>query len=108
MAAIDLDRADVDKFLSPPRVSIACENSPRSVTISGDADAIEATIRLINKQLPNITARLLKVDKAYHFYHMAGVSDFYTSALQKYVPSLFDNKSSLQTPNTISSKAAEK
>ncbi|KAG5950724.1 Type I Iterative PKS [Claviceps sorghi] len=100
MAAIGLSREDAERFLSPPHVVVACENSPRSVTISGDADAVDATIRCISEQLPNTTARLLKVDKAYHSHHMAGVSDFYTSALWKYVPSLFDNTSSLETTET--------
>ncbi|KAG5978870.1 Type I Iterative PKS [Claviceps digitariae] len=97
MAAVGLGRADAEKFLSPPRVVIACENSPRSVTVSGDADAIEATIRRINEQLPNTTTRLLKVDKAYHSSHMAEVGDFYTSGLRKYIPGLFDKMSRLET-----------
>ncbi|KAG5925731.1 Type I Iterative PKS [Claviceps africana] len=100
MAAIGLSKAAAEKFLSPPHVVVACENSPRSITISGDADAVEATIRRINEQLPNTMARLLKVDKAYHSYHMAGVSDFYISALRKYVPSLFDKTSRLETTGT--------
>ncbi|OAQ63678.2 polyketide synthase [Pochonia chlamydosporia 170] len=106
MAAIGLGRTDVEKFLSPPSVVIACENSPGSVTISGDADAIETTLRRIHEELPDITARLLKVDKAYHSNHMAEVGEFYTTALRRYVPDLFDNTSTLKSPETRSKRQA--
>ncbi|KZZ87545.1 polyketide synthase [Moelleriella libera RCEF 2490] len=104
MAAIGLGRADVEKFLSKPSVVIACENSPRSVTISGDADAIEATLQQIHEQLPSTTARLLKVDKAYHSYHMTEVGELYTSALRKYIPNLFEDTSSRKVPGAGSGR----
>ncbi|KAI8165609.1 Beta-ketoacyl synthase domain-containing protein [Colletotrichum sp. SAR 10_70] len=49
------------------RVCVAASNSPDSVTISGDADAIQHVQGVLEN---NFTfARLLKVDKAYHSHH---------------------------------------
>ncbi|KAG9192485.1 hypothetical protein G6011_11219 [Alternaria panax] len=92
MAAIGLGRADVTKYLSPYKVVVACENSPRSVTISGDADEVNTVLEGLQKENPNVTARLLKVDKAYHSYHMSEVGHFYTHALSEYLPSLVGEK----------------
>ncbi|KAI8241966.1 hypothetical protein K4K55_011505 [Colletotrichum sp. SAR 10_96] len=93
MAAVGLGLEEAIKFLPAPKVVVACENSPRSVTISGDADAVQSALDRIQQAHPGITARLLKVEKAYHSYHMAEVGDFYTSALRKYLPGLVDQKS---------------
>jgi Polyketide synthase modules and related proteins len=76
MAAIGLGWADVKPFLIPT-VDVACENSPRSVTLSGDADKVEEVVAAIQKARPDVLARLLKVEKAYHSYHMAEVGDEY-------------------------------
>lgn len=65
MAAIGLRSEDVTKFLKPG-VVIACENSPRSTTISGDLDQLDKILENIKAQRPNITVRQLKVDMAYH------------------------------------------
>nr|ALQ32761.1 putative polyketide synthase [Fusarium aywerte] len=92
MAAIGLGRNEVQKFLPEPQVVMACENSPRSVTISGDADAVQSAVEVVQKEHPGITARLLKVDKAYHSYHMAEVGDLYMATLRKYLPEFVDRK----------------
>ncbi|CAI7605122.1 unnamed protein product [Penicillium glandicola] len=76
MAAIGLGWADVKPFLIPT-VDVACENSPRSVTLSGDADKVEEVVAAIQNARPDVLARLLKVEKAYHSYHMAEVGDEY-------------------------------
>nr|APX44011.1 polyketide synthase [Pestalotiopsis microspora] len=76
MAAIGLSWKDTKPFLVAG-VGIACENSPKSVTISGDADKVQAVVAHIQESAPNVLARLLKVDKAYHSYHMAEVGPAY-------------------------------
>ncbi|CAJ2508142.1 Uu.00g093280.m01.CDS01 [Anthostomella pinea] len=76
MAAIGMSWKEVDEFLVP-NVGVACENSPRSVTISGDADKVEEVFNKISKAKPDVLARLLKVDKAYHSYHMAEIGNIY-------------------------------
>jgi acyl transferase domain-containing protein len=81
MAAIGISWAEVEKFLLPG-VNVACENSPRSVAISGDADKVEAVVAAIQKSEPDALARMLKVDKAYHSHHMADVGAYYYSLLE--------------------------
>lgn len=65
MAAIGVGRAEVTPFLSPG-VRIACENSASSVTLSGDLEPLEAVIATIKEQMPNVLARRLQVEMAYH------------------------------------------
>lgn len=65
MAAIGLGVDDVADLL-PEGVVIACVNSPKSVTISGDRLGVEETVSLLQESQPGTLARLLKVDVAYH------------------------------------------
>ncbi|KAJ5577871.1 type I iterative polyketide synthase [Penicillium hispanicum] len=65
--------------------TIACVNSPSSVTVSGDASAIdELEAVLQSKQLFN---RKLKIDVAYHSDHMKNVAKAYLSAIESIKPS---------------------
>ncbi|KAJ5728671.1 uncharacterized protein N7483_003179 [Penicillium malachiteum] len=65
--------------------TIACVNSPSSVTVSGDAPAIdELEIILQSTQLFN---RKLKIDVAYHSNHMKNVAEAYLSAIESIKPS---------------------
>ncbi|KAL0942745.1 polyketide synthase [Colletotrichum truncatum] len=84
MAAIGLGWDDVKTYLEGTTATVACENSPSSVTISGDTKAVEAVVQKIKQSPPNgkeVLARLLKVDKAYHSYHMAEVGEQYMALL---------------------------
>jgi acyl transferase domain-containing protein len=65
MAAVGLGKADVLPLLEPG-VGIACENSGSSVTLSGDADALEQVTGLIKQQRENAFVRKLQVEMAYH------------------------------------------
>ena len=65
MAAVGLGEAHLSDILSD-RVTLACENSPDSTTISGDRESIEDAVAYIQKSKPGVFARLLKVDVAYH------------------------------------------
>jgi acyl transferase domain-containing protein len=82
MAAVGLGWDEVNSFLAPS-VVVACENSPKSVTLSGDASEVQAAISRIKQSHPEAMARLLKVDKAYHSYHMREIGDEYCSVLRK-------------------------
>ncbi|KAF3398157.1 Compactin diketide synthase mokB [Penicillium rolfsii] len=65
--------------------TVACVNSPSSVTVSGDADTIdELGAVLQKKQLFN---RKLKIDVAYHSDHMKKVAEAYFSAIGSILPS---------------------
>lgn len=81
MAALGMGSTDAENFLVP-NTCIACDNSPRSVTISGDADKIEDVLENIRIARPDTLARKLKIDKAYHSYHMAEVGDIYKSSIE--------------------------
>ncbi|KAF1949749.1 beta-ketoacyl synthase domain-containing protein [Byssothecium circinans] len=61
------------------RVCIAACNSPDSVTLSGDMDALEEMVDILQDE--SKFARLLRVDKAYHSHHMLPCSDPYITAL---------------------------
>ncbi|KAI8952322.1 hypothetical protein F4801DRAFT_599995 [Xylaria longipes] len=50
------------------RLCVAASNSPASVTLSGDAEAIDE-IKVVFEEEKKFT-RLLKVDRAYHSHHM--------------------------------------
>ena len=65
MAAIGLGRTAVTGFLEDG-VVLACENSPHSTTISGDLENVQHTVAKIREAKPEVLARLLKVDMAYH------------------------------------------
>jgi len=65
MAAIGLGRSAVSSFLVPG-VIIGCENSPDSVTLTGDARKVEAVVKEIKQENPETLARLLRVSCAYH------------------------------------------
>lgn len=65
MAAVGLGAAEVACFLQPG-VCVACENSPKSTTISGDGKAVQSALAAILQEYPDVLARPLKVDMAYH------------------------------------------
>jgi acyl transferase domain-containing protein len=65
MGAIGLGRYDLKNLLVGNAV-LACENSRSSVTISGDLDAVEASLDRVSQMRPEVLARKLKVDRAYH------------------------------------------
>ena len=65
MAAIALPKSKVERLLSD-NVVVACENSPSSVTISGDADAVDQILETMRKTGLNTQARRLRVGVAYH------------------------------------------
>ncbi|KAK3693043.1 polyketide synthase module [Podospora appendiculata] len=63
------------------RINAAASNSPSSVTISGDTEAIEAA--KLHFDTHKIFARMLRVDTAYHSHHMAPCATPYLEALER-------------------------
>ncbi|KAL2834693.1 hypothetical protein BJY01DRAFT_259424 [Aspergillus pseudoustus] len=61
------------------RVSLAASNAPASVTLSGDADAIQELEEELKKE--NRFVRALRVDTAYHSHHMYACAPAYKEAL---------------------------
>lgn len=72
------------KMLRNGKVVVACENSPNSITASGDVEAIDELAAAIEqKQQFN---RKLRVDVAYHSPHMGLVADDYRAAISDVKP----------------------
>lgn len=63
------------------RVIVAASNSPSSVTVSGDEDAISELKQLLDEG--NIFNRRLFVDRAYHSRHMLPCFDGYVRSLHQ-------------------------
>jgi malonyl CoA-acyl carrier protein transacylase/SAM-dependent methyltransferase/NAD(P)-dependent dehydrogenase (short-subunit alcohol dehydrogenase family) len=63
------------------RVVVAASNSATSVTLSGDADAIEEVQTILEEEGKFV--RLLRVDKAYHSHHMQRASQPFLSSLSE-------------------------
>ena len=65
MAAIGMGRNDVNRYLTKG-VSVACENSAESVTLSGDKEPLDRVVARILVEQPETFVRHLKVEMAYH------------------------------------------
>nr|ALQ32998.1 putative polyketide synthase [Fusarium sp. NRRL 52700] len=84
MAAIGMGPEEIQEYMQPG-VVIACENSPRSVTIAGDTEAVNMTANIIKESRPDVMARLLQVDMAYHSHHMTEIGTDYFALMQNKV-----------------------
>ena len=62
------------------RLSVAACNGPKSVTLSGDLEAIEEAKEHLDGE--GIFARVLKVDTAYHSKHMERSAEAYLKSMQ--------------------------
>ncbi|KAF3392979.1 Compactin diketide synthase mokB [Talaromyces pinophilus] len=77
------------KMLRTGYATVACVNSPTSVTVSGDVSAIEEFEHVL--QTEQIFNRRLRIDVAYHSDHMKRISDAYFTSIAHIHP-----KSTLQ------------
>ncbi|KAL8903861.1 MAG: hypothetical protein Q9207_003659 [Kuettlingeria erythrocarpa] len=78
MLATGLSRTEALEYIAqvPPETAvIACINSPSSVTLSGDVEAIDTLEKLISAS--GKFARKLKIKTAYHSPHMRSVAQGY-------------------------------
>ena len=85
MMATSMSFDTATEFCSEPqfkgRITVAASNSPSSVTLSGDKDAIsEMKKHLDDRQLQ---ARVLQVDTAYHSHHMGACAEPYLLHLKE-------------------------
>lgn len=65
MAAVGMAELDVRPYLRPG-VEVACVNSGKSVTLSGNADTLDVCLDAIKKLHPDVLVRKLQVSIAYH------------------------------------------
>ncbi|PYH92913.1 putative polyketide synthase [Aspergillus ellipticus CBS 707.79] len=87
MAAIGLGREDVVPYLESG-VVIACEDSQLSVTLSGDTPQLEAAVHRMQTRRPDVLARFLRVEKAFHSHHMWEYGPEYEDHIQPFVQSI--------------------
>ncbi|KAF2258097.1 reducing polyketide synthase [Lojkania enalia] len=81
MMAVGCSRMEADKLIADTKLqaTVACVNSPSSITISGDTVALERLQEILTER--KVFARLLKVDVAYHSSHMHSCSAEYAAAI---------------------------
>lgn len=88
MLAVGLGAEKASEYLKDPtavgRVVVGCINSPDSVTLSGDLDAIDYVASQLEKD--GVFARKLKVPMAYHSHHMQHMAQEYTDSLRAILP----------------------
>ncbi|KAI1756773.1 type I polyketide synthase [Xylaria castorea] len=87
MLAVGLGPEDAEKYIDDSnrgRIVVACVNSPSSVTLSGDLEALEDVARKFEGD--GIFARKLKVPVAYHSHHMLPLAREYTDKLEAILP----------------------
>lgn len=86
MLSVGLGEQGVARYLdglTKGKATVACVNSPRSVTISGDADAVDEVAERIAGSDEDIFHRKLLVDTAYHSHHMSAVAEEYRRRLSR-------------------------
>lgn len=88
MLAAGIGNEEATKYIADTasgHVVIACQNSPDSVTISGDLAAIDEVEARLSAD--GIFARKLKVPLAYHSHHMQLLAKEYTDRLRETIVS---------------------
>jgi acyl transferase domain-containing protein/NADPH:quinone reductase-like Zn-dependent oxidoreductase len=86
MMAVGLGRKDAEPFVAATgeKAVIAAVNSPDSVTLSGDAAALEVLGREFQSR--GIFARFLPVEYAFHSHHMEGMKEDLLGSLSDIQP----------------------
>ena len=85
MMAVGLSAEDVLKHIKDVKnATVACINSPSSVTLSGDSTALLEVKEVLDAS--DVFNRKLNVDVAYHSFHMKLIEASYRSALKDIQP----------------------
>ncbi|KAL4904773.1 hypothetical protein BDW74DRAFT_178346 [Aspergillus multicolor] len=102
MLAVGMTEAEAQRALEPyqSRICVAAINSPSSLTLSGDKDAVEGLKETLTEK--KVFARSLVVQQAYHSHHMLPFSDTYLQAMER-CPYLEPVESSPTTVSMVSS-----
>ncbi|KAL4802595.1 hypothetical protein BDV18DRAFT_163998 [Aspergillus unguis] len=81
MMAVSLSREQISPSL-PDTISIACENSPTNVTLSGDVKDLETVASALRDRYPDVLIKRLPVNCAYHSVQMKEVEHGYLQRLE--------------------------
>ncbi|PYH97832.1 putative polyketide synthase [Aspergillus ellipticus CBS 707.79] len=84
MASIGLSTEDVAQYLLDG-VVIACKNSPKSVTLSGERGQIDLIVERIKAELPDTFCRKLDLDVAYHSHYMKALGSVYEDSISRHL-----------------------
>ncbi|KAM6508198.1 hypothetical protein FALCPG4_018080 [Fusarium falciforme] len=95
MGAVGLGIAEVSEYLQDG-VVVACDNSPSSVTLSGDVDVLDRVLGEIKADKPDTFTRRLNVNMAYHSAHMKPLATQYEHLLETELA-----RKGLKRPDTI-------
>ncbi|EFE41543.1 hybrid PKS-NRPS enzyme, putative [Trichophyton verrucosum HKI 0517] len=83
MMAVGTTLEDAEEFCQLEefygRITVAASNAATSVTLSGDEDAIDAALVVFKDESKFV--RKLRVDTAYHSFHMNACSEMYLKAM---------------------------
>jgi acyl transferase domain-containing protein len=107
MMAVGLSPEEAESYVAPinannasaGKIIVACLNSPKNCTISGDDEKINALLEVLNKA--KIFARKLSVKNAYHSHHMQEVASDYLSLLGDLPKSEQSARSSVEFFSTL-------
>lgn len=86
MVSVGLGRDDLDHYISEG-ITVACENSPTSVTLSGDPEKLDEVVQRLQADQPGVFLRQLPVTVAYHSQHMQEVGEEYETLLKGHIQS---------------------
>ena len=106
MLAVGLGETEVRTYLdhfTDSQLCVACVNSAKSTTISGDEPAIDGLKRILDTN--SIFARKLKVDTAYHSPHMHRVAADYGASLGNLTSSTLRNGPAFYSTVTAAQKS---
>ncbi|EGE80204.2 polyketide synthase, variant 2 [Blastomyces dermatitidis ATCC 18188] len=109
MIAVGLSQEKLQEYLDKVHTAhkgelvVACYNSPRNNTVSGDEVMIDVLKELLDAE--DIFARKLKVQNAYHSSHMQKLAEDYLELMgSPPAGQLFDSNHDIQMFSTISGK----
>lgn len=109
MLAVGLSEADVEPYLETLRksesdvLSVACINSPSSVTVSGDITRLTELEAVLKEH--SVFARKLAVENAYHSRHMQYLADDYLKSIEDIKPIHGESVSGVTMISSVTGKA---
>jgi NADPH:quinone reductase-like Zn-dependent oxidoreductase/SAM-dependent methyltransferase len=92
--------------LGPGDLTVACINSPSSVTVSGNRKHIEALAKQLEQA--SVFARVLKVPVAYHGPHMENVADEYLNLIGVIEPGATSRRHHVNMVSSVFGKRIDK
>ncbi|KAF7189209.1 Highly reducing polyketide synthase gloL [Pseudocercospora fuligena] len=84
MAAVGLSKELIAPLLTHG-VTVACENSPRNVTIAGEVEHIDLVLKQISSRYPDALCKKLNVKTAYHSTSMKTAAAEYAKLISDHV-----------------------